>query len=249
MDSAADRRPAQLSRRMLIGGAAGMSALAAVGVDLSLPIAARAQTALDAAVAEALSLVGRNVSQVNEAMVPSAWKNTAPAAWCAWFASYICRAAGVTRNISAPGLYNSLPHYSTPARGDIIFYINSDTAGHVGFVADVVNGVARTIEGNTTGDPTIVKAYSQPWGGFVGFARPNWTDAPSPSIQGDEVLTFITKDSSSAWYVTNGLVKRILAPGENQLLVDLGLVKWPDGIAGNVKVIGQTALDRIPTIT
>lgn len=61
--------------------------------------------------------------------------------------------------------------------------------------------------------------------------------------------TFIAAAWNDTWYVTDGLTKRPLAPGENQLLVDLGVVKWPDDKVGNVKLIPREALNRIPTVS
>ena len=68
----------------------------------------------------------------------------------------------------------------------------------------------------------------------------------TPIIQEEEdvKLRFVTANTTSPWYVTNGLTKRVLAPGEDQTLVDLGLaVREVDG--GGVKQIGQVAIDRI----
>ncbi|HWH25136.1 MAG TPA: CHAP domain-containing protein [Pseudolysinimonas sp.] len=163
---------------------------------------ASATTALDAAIAEALSMVGKNVAQVNAAMADGAWKNTAPTQWCAWFASYICRAAGVSRQTSSLALYNSLPHSGTPQRGDIIYY---STPGHTEFVYDVVNGVPRAIGGNTPGDPDpIVKIHNTPISGYVitGFAHPNWGAAPPPSgstQDEDDMVRFIAATGSDTY--------------------------------------------------
>ena len=67
----------------------------------------------------------------------------------------------------------------------------------------------------------------------------------TPLEEDDVKLRFITADSSTPWFVTNGLTKRVLAPGEDQTLVDLGLaVREVNG--GGVKQIGQAAIDRIP---
>lgn len=60
------------------------------------------------------------------------------------------------------------------------------------------------------------------------------------------MLTFITDNPSGSWYATDGITKRRIAPGENQLLVDLGLAKWPDGRVGNVKLLSPGQLAGIP---
>ena len=65
-----------------------------------------------------------------------------------------------------------------------------------------------------------------------------------PTEEEDVKLRFITANTTSPWYATNGMTKRMLAPGEDQLLVDLGLaIRELDG--GGVKQIGQVAIDRI----
>jgi hypothetical protein len=181
-----------LARRVFLAGAAGVGLLAGIGGSLALPSAAMATTptALDAAIAEARSMVGWTLEPtVDAAVTVSPWANTAPAGeWCAWWATYIARATGVGRHTSSSELYNFLPHFAygagTPQPGDFIYYVNSYTTGHTGFVVDVVGGVAHTVEGNSHGAPTKVWAYSQPWGGVLGFSRPNWANAapPAPTV-------------------------------------------------------------------
>jgi hypothetical protein len=83
------------------------------------------------------------------------------------------------------------------------------------------------------------------WHGMAADAEYEGEISPDKKEE-DEMATFIASNAAGTWFVTNGLTKRPLAPGENQLLVDLGLVKWPDGSVGNVKIISQASLDRIP---
>lgn len=69
----------------------------------------------------------------------------------------------------------------------------------------------------------------------------------SPEEEEEPMLTFIARDSRSPWYATDGMTKRLLAPGENQLLVDLGVARFADGGPHpGVKLIGAN-LDLIPT--
>lgn len=153
-------------------------------------------------------MVGKTVGEVNAAMADGPWKNSAPTQWCAWFASYIASAAGCPRMVWADEPWNTYPRYSTPKRGDFIYYDPPSTGEHVGIVYDVVNGVAQTIEGNTHGDPTHVNYYSRPWTTPVGFARPPW-DSTSSTVsstpQGVDVFTFLYAPSIS-W-------KFIMVPG------------------------------------
>lgn len=69
----------------------------------------------------------------------------------------------------------------------------------------------------------------------------------TPILEEDMYLTFVTDNPAGSWYATDGITKRPLAPGGNQLLVDLGLAKWPDGIPGNVKLLSPAQIASIPT--
>lgn len=61
----------------------------------------------------------------------------------------------------------------------------------------------------------------------------------------DMMLTFVASAPNGTWYVTDGLTKRPLAPGENQLLVDLGQARYPEK-PGRVQIISAAQLARIP---
>lgn len=68
--------------------------------------------------------------------------------------------------------------------------------------------------------------------------------SPPPSVpidKDEKVQVFVTTDGTQTWAVTDGLTKRTLGAGENQLLVDLGLVK-----ENKVKWIPKAAWSRIP---
>ena len=217
-----------ISRRSMITGTISVAALAALGIDLS-SIPAFATSALDQAVNEAQSMIGFTVGQANAAMDNGPWKNTAPGAWCAWWASYICRATGTPRIIGAPELYDYYPgHYGSPQRGDVIYYDPPATGAHVGFVVDVVGGVAHTVEGNTSGDPTHVKSYSHPWTTPVGFARPDWGNATGTvQIIGKGDMYIVWNDHGGAAFVCSkgvtyvqgfehDLLKRMLVSDQTQ---------------------------------
>lgn len=73
------------------------------------------------------------------------------------------------------------------------------------------------------------------------------TPTPTPIEEDEPMAVFITSTdddpADQRWFVTDGITKRELAPDENQLLVDLGIVK-----SIQVKNIPAEALERIPTV-
>mgnify|MGYP007071621231 CR=1 FL=1 len=66
-----------------------------------------------------------------------------------------------------------------------------------------------------------------------------------PVKVGKKMLVFITDNPNGSWWVTDGMTKRALKPGENQLLVDLGVAQYA-GKPGGVNVIGRQQLAAIP---
>lgn len=58
-------------------------------------------------------------------------------------------------------------------------------------------------------------------------------------------VTFVATSPKGSWWATNGITRRELKPGENQLLIDLGVVK-PVGKPGGVHLIDPAQLARIP---
>jgi hypothetical protein len=137
---------------------------------------------------------------VNSLITDSIWRGNAPAGeWCAWWATYIARATGVGRHTGSNELYNSLPHSSYAMPGDFIYYVNSQTTGHTGFVIETNNGVAtRTIEGNAHSDPSMVWSYPGPWGDYVGFAHPSW--GSTTVTEGDDVPTLYSAVDDTGGY-------------------------------------------------
>ena len=79
--------------------------------------------------------------------------------WCAAFVSWclvsagltaICKGAAAVRNW--PGWDGVVPVLN-PRRGDLMYWLNKDGTGHIGFVCQVLPGfMVRTIEGNTNAD-------------------------------------------------------------------------------------------------
>ena len=74
----------------------------------------------------------------------------------------------------------------------------------------------------------------------AGLTAAQMTEKEEQNMQ----LRFITRDTTSPWYVTDGITKRALAPGENQFLVDLGLATYEVG--NRPKIVGPS-IDLIPT--
>lgn len=57
--------------------------------------------------------------------------------------------------------------------------------------------------------------------------------------------TFVTTDPKGSWWLTDGLTRRELGAGENQLMLDLGVVD-PVAKNGGVHMIAPAQLARIP---
>ena len=136
----------------------------------------------------------------------------------------------------------------------------NNTAGDV--IISLGNGLFACTDyptWNQVGTATLAQRSAQigrnylGWAGtFLGYTLTTTTLAETistPITPPEEtiMLRFITADSTTPWYATNGLTKRVLAVGENQLLVDLGLAVYEIN-GGGVKQIGQPALDRIPVV-
>jgi hypothetical protein len=103
--------------------------------------------------------------------------------WCAWFASWFMRVAGVGYQTYASAVYNAGSPVSTPAVGDVCYYPDD---GHVGMVVEVVGGVARVVEGNAGDAPGIVKY--RPNGPYTSnhlFSRPAWPSGPTTPAEMD----------------------------------------------------------------
>lgn len=59
-------------------------------------------------------------------------------------------------------------------------------------------------------------------------------------------MVFITSPGTSVWFLYDGWRKRQVGPGENQLLVDLGIVRPNAQGAPFVKVLSDDQLNAIP---
>ena len=77
--------------------------------------------------------------------------------------------------------------FTTPQRGDIIFFKNSQRICHTGIVLEVKNGRVYTIEGNTSGGSTLEanggcvakKNYPLGYNRIAGYGRPKYSNTPA----------------------------------------------------------------------
>jgi surface antigen len=120
--------------------------------------------------------------------------------------------------------------------------------GHIGVVTSVNGSTFQTMEQNAESNRWLWR-YSRSMQNVLGFLHPKNNPAtplpPQPVRKKKKMLQFITDNPNGAWYATDGLTKRKLAPNENQLLVDLGLAVY-SGKPGGVHVIGRQQLAAIP---
>ena len=96
---------------------------------------------------------------------------------------------------SAQYFKNMHQWFTTPQRGDVIFFKNSQRICHTGIVLEVKNGRVYTIEGNTSGGSTLEanggcvakKDYPLGYNRIAGYGRPKYsnTSAAVPSNTSD----------------------------------------------------------------
>ena len=88
---------------------------------------------------------------------------------------------------SAQYFKNMHQWFTTPQRGDIIFFKNSQRICHTGIVLEVKNGRVYTIEGNTSGGSTLEanggcvakKNYPLGYNRIAGYGRPKYSNTPA----------------------------------------------------------------------
>ena len=96
---------------------------------------------------------------------------------------------------SAQYFKNMHQWFTTPQRGDVIFFKNSQRICHTGIVLEVKNGRVYTIEGNTSGGSTLEanggcvakKNYPLGYNRIAGYGRPKYSNisAAVPSNTSD----------------------------------------------------------------
>jgi hypothetical protein len=227
-DPDAPRRPqGGFSRRdMFVASVIAGLSLSVIGQTTAQPAHAAAAPVTGAGVAAlALSLQGKTLAQLqSQFMLEGSW-HTYQGDWCAVFASWLTRGGGVPYTTTASLLYSRGTPVSTPAVGDIVHYYNN---GHVGVVVDVINGVARTVEGNTKTHPwpqATVNSFKPPWA-VVRFSRPHYSAAepppttPPPTIRGQDMYV-TTATNGSAYLITPFGVVGITDPAHRDLFIRL----------------------------
>lgn len=135
------------------------------------------------------------------------WADMAPSyqgqPWCACFVNWCFKHAyGETeaKNLlctkgawsyytptSAQYFKNMHRWFTTPQRGDVIFFKNSQRICHTGIVLEVKNGRVYTIEGNTSGGSTLEanggcvakKNYPLGYNRIAGYGRPKYSNMPA----------------------------------------------------------------------
>jgi hypothetical protein len=144
--------------------------------------------------------------------------------------------------------YTQLPAHANPEPGDIFVSrggIYNSTDGHIGIVVRAWNGANfGTKEQNGELNRYVYQIYDRSKANMLSYLRPKLSPLPKPR-KTKKMLQFITDNPNGAWYVTDGMTKRPLKPGENQMLVDLGLAVY-SGKPGGVHVISSKQLAAIP---
>ena len=156
------------------------------------------------------------------------WADMAPSyagqPWCACFVNWCFKHAyGETeaKNLlctkgawsyytptSAQYFKNMHQWFTTPQRGDVIFFKNSQRICHIGIVLEVKNGRVYTIEGNTSGGSTLEanggcvakKNYPLGYNRIAGYGRPNYGTqaAQAPATSTSYNKTQFIKDVQAA---------------------------------------------------
>ena len=88
---------------------------------------------------------------------------------------------------SAQYFKNMHQWFTTPQRGDVIFFKNSQRICHTGIVLEVKNGRVYTIEGNTSSGSTLEanggcvakKNYPLGYNRIAGYGRPKYSNTPA----------------------------------------------------------------------
>lgn len=89
---------------------------------------------------------------------------------------------------------------------------------------------------------------NQDWARLIGVPPSAPSPTPTPTPEEDDMAQFVFTDGSDWWWVVSAEGKRVLSPGEPQLLVDLGIVKPERDAKGNIapKYVPVQALGAVP---
>lgn len=142
-----------------------------------------------------------------------AYFNINPAQWCDLFVDWcfcqtfgkedakilLCGGFSAYTPTSAQYFKNKKQWFTTPKKGDVIFYKNSTRICHTGLVYNVDSRYVYTIEGNTSGASGVVpngggvckKKYSLSYSSIAGYGRPNYSFVDIPFEWSEETMALI----------------------------------------------------------
>ena len=133
---------------------------------------------------------------------------------------------------SAQYFKNMHQWFTTPQRGDIIFFKNSQRICHTGIVLEVKNGRVYTIEGNTSGGSTLEanggcvakKNYPLGYNRIAGYGRPKYSNTPAaaPSNTSDyypkyEGTSNSISDALKSLGIDNSKANRTIIANKNNI--------------------------------
>ncbi len=102
--------------------------------------------------------------------------------------------------------------FTTPQRGDQIFFGDSHSTWHTGLVVNAAGGYVHTIEGNA-GKPSAVRARKYAIGSksIKGYGRPDWSLVPKDEQEDDDMVYYKTLNDVPEWYRPS--VKKVVDKG------------------------------------
>lgn len=133
---------------------------------------------------------------------------------------------------SAQYFKNMHQWFTTPQRGDVIFFKNSQRICHTGIVLEVKNGRVYTIEGNTSGGSTLEanggcvakKNYPLGYNRIAGYGRPKYSNTPAatPSNTSDyypkyEGTSNSISDALKSLGIDNSKANRTIIANKNNI--------------------------------
>ena len=147
---------------------------------------------------------------------------------------------------SAQYFKNMHQWFTTPQRGDVIFFKNSQRICHTGIVLEVKNGRVYTIEGNTSGGSTLEanggcvakKNYPLGYNRIAGYGRPKYSNTPAavPSNTSDyypkyEGASNSISDALKSLGIDNSKVNRTAIASKN------GIPNYKGTSAQNIQLL------------
>ena len=160
------------------------------------------------------------------------WRDMEPSlqgsAWCDCFCSWVFKQAygeSTANKLLCGGLYcyytpesaqcfkNKGQWYTSPKKGDVIYFKNSERICHTGIVVQVSDSTVYTIEGNTSAGSQVIpnggavckKSYDKSNSRIAGYGRPKYDNASSDSSSsntGNKSTSSLNEIAKSYGYVT-----------------------------------------------